>query len=87
MPMPPSQVLNWRQNSIERLRPSTSVSHRRAGRGEARHRLEVGVERFESCGSPVSRNGSAPNTGTSSQIRATTRKLSRGPTAAPVFGR
>ena len=26
MPMPPSQVLNWRQNSIERLRASTSVA-------------------------------------------------------------
>ena len=34
----------------------------------------------------MNRNGSAPNTGTSSQIKATTRKLSRGPTAAPVFG-
>ena len=41
---------------------------------------------FDSCGTSPSRNGSIPNTGTSSQIRATTRRLSRGLTAAPDFG-
>jgi hypothetical protein len=39
----------------------------------------------ESCGTEPSTNGSAPNAGTSNQIEATTRKPSRGPTAAPRF--
>ena len=51
---------------------------RRAGGGEARDGLEVGVDRAESCGPPSRMYGSAPKIGTSSQISATTRKLSRG---------
>ena len=39
----------------------------------------------ESCGPPSRMNGSAPKIGTSSQISATTRKLSRGVTAAPLL--
>ena len=85
MPMPPSQWLSWRQNSIERdsssilativapvaVKPETLSKYASSGRS--------------SCGPPSRMNGSAPKIGTSSQISATTRKLSRGVTAAPCL--
>ncbi len=85
MPMPPSQWVSWRQKSIERssasilgtsvapvaVKPETVSKYASTGR--------------ESCGPPSRMNGSAPKIGTSSQISATTRKLSRGVIAAPCF--
>ena len=45
IPIPPSQCVSWRQNSIARPSASHVRQHRRAGGGEARHRLEVRIDR------------------------------------------
>ena len=85
MPIPPSQWLSCRQKSIERGSSSirgtivapVAVKPESASKYASRGR--------ESCGTEPITKGSAPNTGTSNQIKATTRKPSRGPTAAPRF--
>ena len=45
IPMPPSHVVSWRQNAIECDERVDVGQHARAGRREAGHRLEVGVDR------------------------------------------
>ncbi len=85
MPMPPSQCVSWRQKRIERSSASTrgtSVAPVAVKPETASKYASIG--RF-SCGPPSRMKGSAPNIGTSSQISATTRKLSRGVTAAPCL--
>ena len=85
MPMPPSQWLSWRQNSIERGSSSilgTSVAPVAVKPESASKYASTGRE---SCGTEPSTNGSAPNAGTSSQIKATTRKLSRGTDGRPAL--
>ena len=86
MPMPPSQWLNWRQKSIEWSSASTSVSTVAPVAVKPETDSKYASIGFESCDRPPSRYGSIPKTGTSSQISPTTRKPSRGPTAAPLLG-
>ena len=85
MPMPPSQWLNWRQKSIERSSPSTLVSTVAPVAVKPETDSKKASIGFASCATPI-RYGTIPNTGTSSQISPTTRKPSRGPTAAPDLG-
>ena len=85
MPMPPSQWLSWRQNSIERSSSSifgTSVAPVAVKPETASKYASTGRE---SCGPPSRMYGSAPKIGISSHSSATTRKLSRGVTAAPCL--
>ena len=86
MPMPPSQWLNWRQKTIERSSASMSVSTVAPVAVKPETDSKKASIGFASCDRPPSRYGSIPNTGTSSQISPTTRKPSRGPTAAPRLG-
>ncbi len=84
MPMPPSQWLSWRQNSIDRARSSirgTSVAPVAVKPDTASKYASTGRE---SCGPPSRMYGSAPKIGISSHSSATTRKLSRGVTEAPA---
>ena len=83
IPIPPSQWLSWRQNSIAWSSASMSVSTVAPVAVKPETDSKYASTSRESCGTSPSTNGSAPKIGTSSQISATTRKLSRGPTAVP----
>ena len=88
IPMPPSHCVNCRHISSERSSGVDVGEDGRAGRREAGHRLEVGVDAAgRAGGSPESRYGSAPNAAATSHVSATTRKPSRKPSAPRSGGR